>query len=135
MIKPSEPDKVTAYIQSCEHPQKDVLIALREVILAADPEVGEEVKWNAPAFFFTGEMPPFDPKEYRRHLVVSNLHPKDCIRLVLMGAGKVDDPSGLLTGDYKDGRRLAAFRSVEDVAEKRDALQHIVREQIRLIER
>jgi hypothetical protein len=46
---------------------------LRQIILAAYPKIGEEVKWNAPAFFYTGEMEPFDPKEFRRYLAVLNL--------------------------------------------------------------
>jgi len=133
--KPSEPDKVDAFLKALDHPSKDILIALRTVILASDPEVGEEIKWNAPTFFFTGEMPPFNPKEYRRHLVVSNFFQKDGIRLVFWGGGKVNDNSGLLTGDYKDGRRLAYFRSLDEVTAHSSVLQHIVKEQIRLIER
>jgi len=67
---------------SLKHPRKNVLVALRQIILQADPAIGEEIKWNAPTFFYTGALPPSDPKEYKRVLVVSNVFKKDCIRLV-----------------------------------------------------
>ena len=133
--KASESAKVDKYMGELKHAKKSVLEVLRRVILSADPEIGEEIKWNAPTFFYSGPMPPFDPKEYRRYLVVSNLFQKDAIRLVFWGGGKVDDQSGLLTGDYKDGRRLASFTSLDEVAAKTEVLQHIVREQLRLIEK
>jgi len=59
-----------------------VVEALRQLILSTDPEIGEEVKWNAPTFFYSGEMRSFDPKEYKRYLIVFNLFKQDCIRLV-----------------------------------------------------
>src|SRR5580765_1233132 len=46
--KPSQPEKVEAYMAGLYHPMKDVLRALLETILAADPNIGEEIKWNAP---------------------------------------------------------------------------------------
>ena len=63
--KPSEPDKVDAYLKDLKHPLAGVAKALREIILKTDPEIGEEIKWNAPAFFYSGELPPVKPKEYK----------------------------------------------------------------------
>ena len=133
--KPSDTAKVDAYMNGLQHPLKEVLEALRGIILSADAEVGEEIKWNAPTFFYAGEMTQSDPKEYRRYLVVSNLFQKDCIRLVFWQGGRVNDTSGFLEGDYKDGRRLAHFRSMEDVEAKRGKLVRVVREQVRLLNR
>ena len=59
-----------------------VVEALRQIILGTDREIGEEIKWNAPTFFFTGEMKPSNPREFKRYVVVFNLYKKDCIRLV-----------------------------------------------------
>ena len=116
-----------------KHPLYDVVEALRQIILKADSAIGEEVKWNAPAFFYTGEMEPFNPKEYRRHLVVFNLFKKDCIRLVFWNGGKVNDTSGFLEGDYADGRRLAMFYGMEDVKSKQAILRKIVKQQVKLL--
>ena len=133
--KPSEPDKVDAYMAKLKHPRADVMAALRRVILDADREIGEEVKWNAPTFFYAGEMKATDPKEYRRYLVVSNLYQNDCIRLVFPSGARVKDTSGLLEGDYKDGRRLASFRSVAQVKEKEKALREVIRRWLETLEK
>jgi hypothetical protein len=92
-----------------KHPLKRVVEELRAIILGADSAIGEEIKWNAPAFFYTGIMADFDPKQHRRHVVVFNLFKKDCVRLVFPSGARIGDTSGLLVGDYADGRRLAQF--------------------------
>jgi len=133
--KPSGPDKVEAYIQNMQHPLKNVVEALRQIILNTGPEIGEEVKWNAPAFFYTGEMKPFNPKEYKRYLIVFNLFKQDCIRLVFPRGAKVNDTSGLLEGDYADGRRLAHFYSLEDVEAKKTVMQQVIRTWLELLDK
>jgi hypothetical protein len=133
--KSSEPDKVNAYIKGLTHPLADVVIALRQIILKADSEIGEEIKWNAPAFFFTGAMKPSDPKKYKRYLIVFNLFKKDCVRLVFWGGGKVDDKFKFLEGDYADGRRLALFHDMQEVKSKKKALEHTLKEQLKHLDR
>jgi hypothetical protein len=123
ITKPSEPDKVDACIQNMKHPLTNVAKALRQLILSTDPEIGEEVKWNAPTFFYSGEMRPFNPKEYKRYLIVFNLLKQDCVRLVFPSGAKVNDTSGLLQGDYTDGRRLVLFYSIDDVEAKKQQMQ------------
>lgn len=133
--KASEPDKVDAYMKKLKHPLSGVVEALRRAILSTDGEIGEEVKWNAPTFFYAGPMAPFNPKEYKRHIVVFNLHQKDCIRLVFPSGARIGDQSGLLSGDYADGRRLAFFSSMEDVESKRAALQAGIRKWLKSLDR
>jgi hypothetical protein len=125
--KKSEPERVDAYMAGLKHPMKNVLEALRRIILGADPLIGEEIKWNAPTFFYAGEMAPFNPKEYKRYIIVSNLYKKDCIRLVFPSGARIGDASGLLVGDYADGRRLALFSSMDEVQSKKAALQRAIR--------
>jgi hypothetical protein len=133
--KASEPEKVDAYIKGLTHPLVDVVVALRQIILKTDPMIGEEIKWNAPAFFYTDAMKPSDPKLYKRYLVVFNLFKKDCIRLVFWGGGKVDDKFKFLEGDYADGRRLAHFRDARDVKSKQNALEHTLEQQLKQLDR
>lgn len=133
--KPSEPDKVNEYMKSLKHPLAEVVEALRQIILKIDSEIGEEIKWNAPTFLYTGEMRPFNPKEYKRYLVVFNLFKKDCIRLVFWGGGKVNDKSGFLEGDYADGRRLARFYDMKAVRSKKKLLQKVIKQQLKLLDK
>jgi len=127
LTKASEPDKVDAYMQKLKHPLAKMVEDLRQIILSTDSEVGEEIKWNAPTFFYTGQMKPFDPKEYKRYIIVSNLYRKDCIRLVFPSGARINDSSGLLQGDYADGRRLALFHSLEEVHSKGKCLQQAIK--------
>jgi hypothetical protein len=133
--KPSESEKVNEYMKNLKHPLRDVVETLRQIILETDSEIGEEIKWNAPAFFFTGEMEPFNPKEFKRHIIVFNLFKQDCIRLVFWGGAKVDDASGFLEGDYEDGRRLAMFCNLKDVQSKKKSLQKVIKQQLKLLDK
>ena len=126
-IKPSEPEKVDAYMKAVKHPLKKVIESLRQIILQTDSDVGEEIKWNAPTFFYAGEMKPSDPKEYKRYIIVFNLFRKDCIRLVFPSGAKLNDKSGLLEGEYADGRRLALFHSTEEVKSREKDLQKLIK--------
>jgi hypothetical protein len=82
VTKASEPEKVDAYVAGLKHPLTQVVKNLRQIILSIDGDIGEEIKWNAPTFFYAGPMKPANPKEYSRYIVVFNLFRKDCIRLV-----------------------------------------------------
>jgi hypothetical protein len=118
-----------------KHPLADVVQALRQIILKTDSEIGEEIKWNAPTFFYTGEMAPFNPKEYKRYIIVFNLFRKDCIRLVFPSGAKVGDRSGLLEGDYADGRRLALFSNMDEVRLKKTGLQQVIRKWLTVLDK
>ncbi|WP_462222525.1 DUF1801 domain-containing protein, partial [Ferruginibacter sp.] len=96
--------------------------------------VGERIKWNNPSFYYTGEMKPFDPKEYKREIVVFNLF-KEKIMLVFPSGAKVKNTYGLLTGDYKDGRRIAVLKDMADVKTKEKDLQKIIKEWLKLIDK
>jgi len=133
--KKSEPEQVDAYVRAMKHPLKGVVEELRAIILNADSAIGEEVKWNAPAFFYTGTMAEFDPKQHKRHVVVFNLFKKDCVRLVFPSGASVGDTSGLLVGDYADGRRLALFSSIDEVHSKRLALERVIKRWLNALEK
>ena len=125
--KASKPEEVDLYISKLKHPLKDVSEALRKIILKCDKNIGEEIAWNAPCFFYAGKMKPFKPKEYKRFIVGFNYFKKDCIRLIFLRGASVNDKSGFLEGDYKDGRRLAIIRNKEELRTRTKELQKIIK--------
>lgn len=129
----SEPEKVEAYLDKLDYPLMDVVIYLRKIILAADKKIGEGIYWNAPTFYYTGEMKPFNPKDYKRYIVGFVFNQKDCLRLMFLKGAEVKDTSGLLSGDYKDGRRLASFKSLADAKKNEKNLQKIIKELIKIV--
>jgi hypothetical protein len=131
--KISDEAQVTAHIQKLDPSLAEIVETIRQFILKISPEIGERIKWNSPSFYFTGAMKPFDPKEYKREIAVFNLF-KGRIMLVFPSGAKVMYDSGLLTGDYADGRRLVIFKDLADVKSKEFALQKVVLEWLKLVE-
>lgn len=130
----SNTEQVTAHIQKLDAAIIPAIEALRQIILSADPEIGEQVKWNSPSFYYTGEMKPFDPKEYKRDIVVMNLH-RGHILLVFPTGARVQDTTKLMEGNYTDGRKLIRLKDLEDVKTKKDALINVLRAWLALVEK
>lgn len=130
--KPTDREEVTRRIQKLDPAIRDTVEILRDIILSTDKEISERIKWNNPSFYYSGDMKPFDPKAYKRDMIVFNLH-KNRIMLVFPSGAKVADASGLLTGDYTDGRRIVVFKDLEDVRAKTSALQHVIKEWLKLV--
>ena len=127
------PKAVTQYIQDLEHPLKKTIEALREIILQTDESIGEQIKWNSPAFFYTGAMEAFNAKEYKRDLSVLHLRKKDHILIVFPTGAFINDATGLLEGDYTDGRRMVTISGDEDLAAKKEKLQEVIRQWLALV--
>jgi hypothetical protein len=72
--KLSDKDQVTKHIEKLEPAFSKIIEAIRKIILSTDKEIGERIKWNNPSFYYTGKMKAFDPKEYKREIVVFNLY-------------------------------------------------------------
>jgi hypothetical protein len=54
---------------------------------------------------------------------------------VFPSGARVQDNSGLLEGDYADGRRLALFFSVADVKSKKTSLQAVIRKWLQTLDK
>ena len=120
-------DKVDAFMAQLEHPYKEIIQDLRLLILAADPRVSEQIKWNAPSFLIED------------HFATFKLYPPNAIQLVLHTGAKVknhpktfvvDDPNSLLqwvTGD----RCVLTLKSAEHARQVREAVASIIKQWIR----
>lgn len=128
----TDPKSVLAHIHALDPATGQMVNAIRKIILGADPTIGERIKWNNPSFFYTGEMKPFNPKEYKREMAVFNLY-KGRIMLVFPSGAKVKDTSGILEGAYKDGRRIVIFEDMADVKAKAESLKSVIIKWIKLV--
>ncbi len=109
-----DPAAVSAYMTALDHPLKAEAAAVRAIIMGVDPQITEGIKWNSPSFYYKGDM------------VVFNFHAQDTLRIVFPNGIIINDHTGLLEGDYPD-RRLAYFRSMDDVTAKKSALESAIR--------
>lgn len=126
---------VEDYIEQVKHPLKEAMQALRKIILSTDKIIAEQIKWNSPAFFYSGEMKDFDPKEYKRDLLVFNLHKQDRILLIFPTGASIQNDSGILEGDFKDGRRMITFYSLDEVKKRKKDLQAVIKDWLSKVEK
>lgn len=119
---------VDGFLAQLQHPAKALVVELRRVILAADPRIGEAVKWNAPSFRTT------------EFFATINLRSRQGVGLILhFGVRKnaisttgvdIPDPQARLRWLAKD-RATLDFRDADDLQAGSDALQALLREWIR----
>jgi len=131
----NDPASINAYINKLEAPMAALVEAIRQVILNTDPIIGEQIKWNSPSFFYQGTMQPFNPKEYKRDMVVMHLHKKAYVLLVFPTGATINDTSGILEGNYEDGRRMVTIKSVEELNHKKELLQSAIRAWLKLVDK
>ncbi|MEI2695830.1 MAG: DUF1801 domain-containing protein [Saprospiraceae bacterium] len=133
-IKPNNTDALNNYLNELEHPLKNALLELKQQILSKFPEISAQLKWNSLSLYFNGEMKPFNPKEYKRDLVVFNLNKKEYILLVFPTGSKINDGNQILEGEYSDGRRMLKISSIEDLKNKMTDLHLVIKSWIAQID-
>ena len=115
--------KVDEYLQTLDHPFKAEMAAVRQIILNANSNVLERIKWNAPSFYYIKDIAAFNPRA------------TDYLQLILVFPnGIVEDPAGLMQGDWLD-RREARFHDMEDVQAKQAGLEQIVNDWVTLMDK
>lgn len=123
---------VEAFLAATEHPFKPEIVALRQIILGADPAIAEDIKWNAPSFLVikeTGEC---------MHFATFQLRAKDGVQIILhLGAKKreaagleIADPAALLAWLAKD-RASVKFRDMQHIEAVKIAFAALLRQWLR----
>jgi Domain of unknown function (DU1801). len=122
--KLSGPDQVIHFLADLDHPYKREIEHVRQIILSADDQLTEHIKWNAPSFCVNGE-----------DRITFNLHGKEGFRLIFhcgsksvsrQDRGKLfDDPTHLLEW-VTDDRAVVKLSSMDDVEAKKEKLLEVV---------
>jgi hypothetical protein len=106
--------EVDAWFERYDNPQKDLVMAIRDRVLAADPRVSETIKWQAPTFMYRGNIASFYPKATKH------------ASLMFHSGAALPDPTGLLEGEGATSR-VAKFADRADLDAKGEALQELVK--------
>ncbi len=124
----SAPENVETFLASLNHPFKEEILALRQIILGADPGIAEGIKWNAPSF------------RTSEYFATLHLRAKDGVQVILHLGAKtrdnstsgvvIDDPDSLLEWLARD-RASAKFRDLKDIDAKRSAFASVIRKWIK----
>lgn len=113
-------EQVDEFMEKLDHPFKAEVQMVREIIKNVNPNITEQIKWNAPTFSYQGEF-----------LVTFNLWGKKRIHLVFHNPMVSNVKSKLLEGDYDD-RRMAYFADESDIQAKRKTLEKALKDLIKL---
>jgi len=132
--KLTDSEQVTEHISKLPQNIQPAVEYLRQVILSIDKEINEHIKWNSPAFYFSGEMKPFDPKEYKRDILVMNLR-NNKIMCILPTGMKIVNNTAILEGKFTDGRKTINFNSFDDIKAKEQLIRDTLTEWLNLIEK
>jgi uncharacterized protein YdhG (YjbR/CyaY superfamily) len=116
-------ETVDEFMARHETPMKAEVQAVRDIIKSVNPAIGEQIKWNAPSYFYNGV-----------DLVTFNLWTKEHVHLVFHYPAVVNIESNILEGDYPT-RRMTYLRGMADIEAKRAELARVVGELVAAVER
>lgn len=105
--------EVDDWLAAYDNPMNQVVSAMRDVILGADPRVTEAIKWQAPTFVFNGNIASFFPKA-KKHA-----------SLMFHKGAEISGDFPNLVGDGKEARSFKVD-SLDDLKSKRDELTAII---------
>ncbi|GIN84229.1 hypothetical protein J6TS2_06150 [Heyndrickxia sporothermodurans] len=123
-MKLSGHQQVVEFMDNLEHPLKEEIEAVRKIILSANKQINEHIKWNAPSFQFENE-----------DRITFNLHGTGYFRLIFHCGAKnkdnigqenlFDDTTGILEWVAGD-RAIVKFTDINDVKAKEKKLSEVI---------
>jgi hypothetical protein len=119
---------VDLFMARLEHPRKNEIQAIRQIICGVDGAIAEGVKWNAPSFRTT------------EYFATTHLRVKVGVGVILHLGAKVrespsllvDDPDGLLKWLGQE-RAMVSFAGMKELRAKKVAFERIVRQWIKYV--
>lgn len=98
-------------MKELEHPFKNEIETVRKILLAVDPKITEQIKWNGPSFGYGDDR------------ITFRLNPPKNIQLIFHRGAKVrkdvesfsfDDPTGLVQWITSD-RGTVTFKDMKEI--------------------
>ena len=116
--------EVDAWLERYANPLKPLVLRVREIVLDADPRIGETIKWSTPTFVYRGNLASFQPRAkqfvsilFHAGASIPGEHP------ILQGGGETARYVRLADGDEVE-RECAALQAVVRAwCDSRDAMQ------------
>lgn len=108
---------VSDFISAKPSPQKEILIALRNIILAAHPFMEEKIRYGVPFFDYLGAMCYLSIPAKKNYVYIGFIHGKD-----------LSNEQGILETKERKQIRSISYFSVEEMKEEllREVLQEAI---------
>ena len=111
--------EVDEYLAKKAHPLTKEIQRVREIIMETHPAIEETIKWSSPTFMYKGNMASFF------------MNAKKHVSLMFHKGALIEDPTGLLQGEGKEGRN-AKWANMEEIESRKGDLETVVRGWIEL---
>jgi len=111
----NENAEVLEWLANFDHPLKEAMMRVREIILKADERMEESIKWSAPTFAYNGNLASFQPRATK------------FVSLMFHRGSEIPGEHPILEGDAALVR-ISRFSDLEDVNNKRGELEAVVRD-------
>jgi len=105
---------VDAWFETYDNPMKAAVLRTREILVGADPRIGETIKWSTPTFTYKGNLVSFQPRA------------KQFVSLLFHTGASIPGEHPILEGGG-DVARYARLNDLEAVERARPALEAVVR--------
>lgn len=116
---------VEEFLRTFEHPHKDVLLRVREIILGVDPGIQEGIKWKVPSFRTTEYFATFHVRSKKGMGLILHFGAKK--RGDLPQRTAISDPTNMLEW-LSDDRAMITFASMEEVTNNEREFATIIRQ-------
>ena len=104
--------EVDDWFATYEHPAKDAMLAIRQIILG-DERMVETIKWKSPTFMYEGNMASFNPRT------------KSHVSLLFHSGASIPGSHPLLEGGG-DTARYMKFANLDEVKDAREEIEAVV---------
>ncbi len=115
---------VSKLVESLNHPMSSEILILRNLILDADSEIDENIKWNSPNYTFR-----------KQDRITLRIQPVKQIQIIFhRGAKKLAQPSERLVEDQgkiliwkENDRAIATFKSTQEIIDSKPFLINVIK--------
>lgn len=122
MSKGKLDSEVTAFLDSLEHPLRDEIESLREIIMNTKYELTEGIKWNGPNYSINGE-----------DRITIKINPPKQLQVIFHRGAKVKEPpeERLLDNKYdiliwkENDRAIASFKNLGEIQKNSQMMREI----------
>ena len=105
--------EVTQWLKNFDHPLKDAIDRVREIVLGSDKRVGECIKWKSPTFTYQGNIASINPNTKKK------------VSLMFHQGGKIPGKHPQLVGGGGTVKYMY-FADLEDVDAQRSAIESVI---------
>ena len=111
--------EVDNYLKEKDLPLTNEIQRVCEIILSRSAKVEETIKWSSPTFM------------YKENIASFFMNAKKMVSLMFHKGALINDTTGLLEGDGKEAR-TARFYDLEDIEAKKEALELVIKEWVKM---